>query len=354
MENFNEQFNFIGNVELLNLQNTVFFCPFEVTNDVFKYIRQWVDSLRNDEDVVVCGNSTGVERFTLRLLLNKGFAVILPLATTIPGALEELNLGWKLSNEESTKMLNDAFDARRLLIVSSKENVSVSVPTRKTVQIRDEWMREIGDSFVIAAGREFDYYDRFLLGRPVIALSAALPEEDEEDLAEMRRQESVRMGWSIYRRLKAGIESSEVLNQLVARYLQLDIERPSLLHSLVLMAVAVNYSDRESFDFQSFLRTWSIQNLRPEDKLGYRSKEGKFLPSLADRCVSRLFRQMPSREMMSLGYNRPFDTTLVHQWLDVVLQQSPNNQRNVRKALRLAYYEHDGAKIDYYKQRLAM
>lgn len=364
MKTSNEQFNFMGEQELLNQTKTVFFCPYDVNDEVFSHIREWVASLDPMHGVIVCGNCTGVERFTLRLLLNKGFAVILPLATTIPENLEELNLGWKLSNEESTGMLCKAFDEHRLLLVSSNENVSVSVPTRKTLSIRCEWMREVGDRFVLACYREFSYFDHLLLGKP---FSALLTEEqiqttvnseasDVEAIAVARKQEAIKMGWEIYRTIKnpEEISSSEQLTSLMVRYLQLNIEHPSLLHSLVLMAITKNYAEMEGFDFQGFVRAWSLQNLRPDDWKGFKSQSGQYLPSLAERCLSRMFRQMPSRNMMSLDYGRPFDTQLAHQWIEAALQHSPKNQRHVKKALRLAYYEHDREKIEYYKQLLAV
>lgn len=357
MANFIEQFNYYGEVELLNQPKTVFFCPYDVTNDIFSHIRKWIASLDPMAGVIVCGNSTGIERFTLRLLINKGFAVVLPLATTIPGNLEEMNLGWKLSNEESTKMLTRAFDEHRLLLVSSKENVSVSTPTRKTILIRNEWMREVGNQFVVALGKEFDYFDRLLIGKQTTALSfCEAPCPDDAETMTARRLEATRMGWDIYRRLKDHAEevTTEELNILVNRYLLLDIDHPSLLHSQILMVVAMKYTTRTDFDFQQFLRAWSIQNLRPEDWKYFRKEDGQMIPPLADRCLSRLFKQMPSRNLMSLHYEQPFDTALAHLWLDAVLQHSPKNMRHVRKALRLAYYEHDTEKINYYKQQLAV
>lgn len=357
MKELSNQFNYFGKTTLMNLPKTVFFCPFDVTNDIFKYIREWVASLDPMADVIVCGNSTGIERFTLRLLLNKGFSVILPLATTIPENLEELNLGWKLTNEASTKILNRAFDEGRLLLVSSVENVSVSVPTKKTLLVRDEWMREVGTRFTVAAHQEFGYYDRLLLGKEYTSLSEITIQQDEDEEAELKRQQyATRMGWQIYRCLKKldGTEPMTMVNNLLNRYLQLEISHPSLLHSLILTWVASYYSTHEGFDFPGFLRSWSIQNLRPEDWKGQMNKDGKFIPSLAERCVARLFLSFPSKHMMSTNYGRPFDTNLAHLWLDAAMEHAPKNLFHIRKALRLAYYERDGEKIAYYKQMLAV
>ncbi|MCQ2324556.1 MAG: hypothetical protein MJZ53_06940 [Paludibacteraceae bacterium] len=319
-------------------------------NDIFNYVRTWVGSQDPMSGVVVCGNSSGVERYTLRLLLNKGFAVIVPLATTIPENLEELNLGWKLSNEESTRMLNKAFEEHRLLLVASKENVSVSVPTGRTLAIRNRWMMEAGESFVVALRRENDYFDRLVLGRNVTYLCEEAPLDDS------KKKDALSMGWEIYRKLKnkSEITDCESLTSMVNRYLALDIEHPSLLHSLILMVIARNYTEYVAFDFMGFVRQWSIKNLRPEDWKHYKSKDGRYLPSLAEKCMSTMLKQMPSRNMMSLDYGRPFDSVLLHEWLDEALNRFPRNKKHLRNALKLAYFEHDREMIDRYQKMLAI
>lgn len=369
MGTLNEQVAYLGEKELMNQVKTVFFCPFDVTNDVFNYIRAWVKTLDPMSGVVVCGNSMGVERYTLRLLLNKGFAVIVPLATTIPENLEELNLGWKLSNEETTRMLCRAFDEHRLLLVASKENVSVSTPTGRTIGIRNRWMIEVGDKFVVSVRHENDYLDRLVLGRDTLFLSddshseamkepqAAAPFAQQSASATRDlKKDATSMGWEIYRRLKDGVgmEAEGALTPMVNRYLSLDIEHPSLLHSLILMVVASKYSNREDFDFMGFVRQWSIKNLRPEDWKSFKNKDGHYLPSLAEKCMSKMLRQMPSRNLMSLEYGRPYDSRLVHEWLDEAISRYPRNKKHLKNALKLAYYDHDSAMIDHYQKLLAV
>lgn len=371
METISSEFAYIGETELMNQVKTVFFCPFNVTDDIFKYIRTWVGELDPMSGVVVCGNSSGVERYTLRLLLNKGFAVIVPLATTIPDNLTELNLGWRLSNEESLRMLDVAFAEHRLLLVASKENVSVSTPTGRTLGIRNRWMLETGDRFVVALRRENDYFDRLVLGRDALFLCEEVEEQDG-DLIKVRAGENVQdiagsqtrdlkrdalsMGWEIYRKLKAGVGlgNAEALAAMVNRYLALDIEHPSLLHSLILMVVARKYSECDDFDFMGFVRQWSVKNLRPEDWKCFKNKEGRWLPSLAEKCMTKMVKQMPSRNMMSLDYGRSFDSRLLHEWLDEAMSRYPRNRKHLKNALKLAYFEHDGAMIDHYKKMLAV
>lgn len=374
MEMFSEQVAFSGEPELMNQKKTVFFCPFDVRDDIFKYIRAWLGGLDPMAGVIVCGNSSGVERYTLRLLLNKGFAVIVPLATTIPENLEEFNLGWKVSNEESTRMMNKAFDEHRLLLVASKENVSVSTPTGKTIGIRNRWMMEVGDRFVVAMRHENDYFDRLLLGRNTVFLcekprlvqdpnlvlsevqTAECQQPNSRHFVRDAKKDALSMGWEIYRKLKAGIafDDEAALSSMVNRYLALDIEHPSLLHSLILLVIARNYSSHSGFDFMAFVRQWSVKNLRPEDWKHFKNKDGRYLPSLAEKCMSRMLRQMPSRNMMSLDYGRPYDTGLLHEWLDEAMSRYPRNKKHLQNALKLAYYEHDHEGIDRYRKMLAV
>ncbi len=180
-ENRTTLFNYFGEQALLREKKTVFFCPFNVTDTVFDFIRQWIRTLVPGRDCVVCGNSTGVERYTLRLLLHKKISVILPLATVIPQCLEELNIGWKLTEQESVEMLDEALAERRLLMVASTENVSVSVPTKRTMILRNYWMRWVGDRFVVACQDERDYFAHLLWKRPFEVLDNHVTEEKEKE-----------------------------------------------------------------------------------------------------------------------------------------------------------------------------
>ncbi len=158
----NTLFTYFGEQALLKEKKTVFFCPYDVPDSIFSSIRQWIKTLDPLRDCVVCGNSTGIERYTLRLLLRKKFSVILPLATVIPQCLEELNLGWKLTEQETQELLDEALAEHRLLMVASTENVSVSTPTRHTILIRNYWMRWVGSRFVVGCNDKGGYFKHLL------------------------------------------------------------------------------------------------------------------------------------------------------------------------------------------------
>ncbi len=172
-------FNYFGEQALLDEKKTVFFCPYNVSDTVFKYIHEWIRTLAPGRDCVVCGNSTGIERYTLRLLLRKKISVILPLATVIPQYLEELNIGWKLTNQESQEMLDEALTERRLLMVASTENVSLSTPTKRTILLRNYWMRWVGNHFVLVCNDKNGYFEHLLWKRSFEVLD---PGETKDEL----------------------------------------------------------------------------------------------------------------------------------------------------------------------------
>lgn len=91
-------------------------------------------------------------------------------------------------------------------------------------------------------------------------------------------------GWIIYRLIKteeSNLTSIEV-RTFLRDYMNLENERPSMLHSMILN-FALNYSKTHSdFKFYNFFIMWNPDNLRYEDlQDGY--KDGKSIPSLISR-----------------------------------------------------------------------
>lgn len=91
-------------------------------------------------------------------------------------------------------------------------------------------------------------------------------------------------GWIIYRFIKTeenNLSSIEV-RTFLRDYMNLENERPSMLHSMVLN-FALNYSKNHSdFKFYNFFLLWNPDNLRSED-LHNGFKDGKDIPSLISR-----------------------------------------------------------------------
>lgn len=98
-------------------------------------------------------------------------------------------------------------------------------------------------------------------------------------------------GWIIYRYLKKCYQSCGSLNARKAlhAYLQLNNERPSLLHSQMLN-IATSVSEQyDDFKFLPFLELWDVNTLSDEDFLSSIWNE-KELPPLTERIIERCFR----------------------------------------------------------------
>lgn len=92
--------------------------------------------------------------------------------------------------------------------------------------------------------------------------------------------------WAIYRYLNANLEtlSSQEARTLLASYMKIPLQRPSLLHSCIL-GVAVKMTERYAdFRFPQFLTAWGYdRNLRAEDRQKQTGKDGRTYLSLQER-----------------------------------------------------------------------
>ena len=99
-------------------------------------------------------------------------------------------------------------------------------------------------------------------------------------------------GWIIYRLIKTeenNLSSVEV-RTFLRDYMNLENERPSMLHSMILN-FALNYSKTHSdFKFYNFFLLWNPENLRYEDLRDGRNQNGDKIPSL----ISRICREFVS------------------------------------------------------------
>lgn len=96
-------------------------------------------------------------------------------------------------------------------------------------------------------------------------------------------------GWIIYRYLKARLDelSSIKVRSLLRDYINLQNDRPSMLHSMILN-FALNFArSHHDFLFPNFILLWGIDNLRNEDlRDGY--DHGKTISSLISRICAQL------------------------------------------------------------------
>ena len=368
--------SYLGDASMLLCPMTSFLCSHRVPEDVADAIRQWVNGLDSANTCVVCGNLTGEERLVRRLLVERGIPVVLALANAIPDDISTL----RLSSQEITAM-----QSGHMVIVSPVTDADVKDPSGKTSAARNLLMIAIATHIVVGFMTENGNLARQLLGvRNVTVLQSEGQNEVRETDVQRVKSNANRMGWTIYKRLKEGrlllaSDSSEEdisessaeelmpwesaskanpvssveMRQLLAQYLKLaDIEKPSLLHSLVLFQVVKYYSNFADFNFTAFFRLWGPENLRQEDWKATKINE-IWLPSLADRVMSRLFKAMPSRFHEPINKDEQFDPQIAHTLLDEALQRAKKpNKRLLQRALNLAYFERNSEAIAKYRELL--
>lgn len=372
----NQTLSYLGDASMLLCPMTSFLCSHRVPEGVADAIRQWVNGLDSANTCVVCGNLTGEERLVRRLLVERGIPVVLALANAIPDDISTL----RLSSQEITAM-----QSGHMVIVSPVTDADVKDPSGKTSAARNLLMIAIATHIVVGFMTENGNLARQLLGvRNVTVLQSEGQNEVRETDVQRVKSNANRMGWTIYKRLKEGrplkaSDSSEEdisessteelmpwesaskanpvssveMRQLLAQYLKLvDIEKPSLLHSLVLFQVVKYYSNIADFNFTAFFRLWGPENLRQEDWKATKINE-IWLPSLADRVMSRLFKAMPSRFHEPINKDEQFDPQIAHTLLDEALQRAKKpNKRLLQRALNLAYFERNSEAIAKYRELL--
>lgn len=155
-------------------------------------------------------------------------------------------------------------------------------------------------------------------------------------------------GWDIYRELKAdNSENIAARKLLLNEYLGLNVERPSLLHSLILSeAVRVEKTQPHLFLFSEFLNKWGLENLTDDDWTGFKTEDGKTTMPLVERMIYVYTREMecspdltPSEDFIAV--------------LDKAQEKWASNvfiSRCKAKILVKAGNKNDA--VDYYKQLL--
>lgn len=104
------------------------------------------------------------------------------------------------------------------------------------------------------------------------------------------RDLSVSLGWELYRLVKKLLDQSDAnlqpIKQNLNEYLRLNVEKPSLLHSVILQ-VAAKFAGADRFNMAAFCRLWNLEFLRTEDWERFRTDDGKELPALAERVIQQ-------------------------------------------------------------------
>ncbi|CAM5542445.1 tetratricopeptide repeat protein [Eoetvoesiella caeni] len=148
-------------------------------------------------------------------------------------------------------------------------------------------------------------------------------------------------GWELYRHSKELMAADNVNLGAVKRnlntYLKLDIEKPSLLHSCILQ-LAAKLAGQDKFNMAAFARLWNLEYLRLEDFEPFRTKDGKEYPSLAEKVI-----QQVGKEVAACDNSREQEHALTH--LNTAIERFPDNiwLKLYKARVLLALSKHDEA-----------
>ncbi len=101
-------------------------------------------------------------------------------------------------------------------------------------------------------------------------------------------------GWIIYYALKQDNNSNIAYRKkLLFQYLKLNLERPSVLHSLILReAVRVENTTPLEFLFSKFLEMWGLKNLREDDWQRFKTDDGRKVSSTVEKVITAYIKEM--------------------------------------------------------------
>jgi hypothetical protein len=125
------------------------------------------------------------------------------------------------------------------------------------------------------------------------------------------------LGWVLYDCAKLTLAHNETpqmdqIRSFLEEYANLHlIERPSLLHSLIL-SFAIRVVDHFP-TFPDFVRWWNVETLRPEDWMSQKAEGDKEYPALAERLVKALNKSV---KMGDHTRNLPWIAEFMRQALD--------------------------------------
>ena len=128
------------------------------------------------------------------------------------------------------------------------------------------------------------------------------------------------LGWLTYYALKqTPVGNSHNRKVLLNLYLQLNLNKPSILHSLILgEAIKVEQNTPLQFRIRDFIRLWGLENLREEDWDQYRTDGGHTLPSTVEKLIG-----VYAKELKTDGVESSEDFS---QLVDKALAKYPKNQ----------------------------
>lgn len=154
-------------------------------------------------------------------------------------------------------------------------------------------------------------------------------------------------GWLIFYLLrKTDLQNARERKILLNQYLKLQLEAPSMLHSLMLKeAVKVEQNTPLQFRIRDFVRMWNLENLRDEDWEQFHAESGNDFQSNVEKLISVYVKELKTDKAEA-----PEEFC---QLVDKALEKYPNNQNMPYfKAAILIGKGKTGEALDYYKDMI--
>lgn len=129
------------------------------------------------------------------------------------------------------------------------------------------------------------------------------------------------LGWELYKASKELLNRTPVIfgkiKMYLNWYLKLNVEKPTLLHSLMLQ-VANKCAAENNIDMLAFSHYWGLENLRADDCESFRTDDGVEIPSIAERVLIQAVKAgVANGNVDSLNRLQPF--------LDKIIKKIPES-----------------------------
>lgn len=109
------------------------------------------------------------------------------------------------------------------------------------------------------------------------------------------------LGWLTYYVLKSTpVSDAHSRKILLNQYFKLNLERPSILHSLILgEGVKVEQNTPLQFRIRDFIRLWGLENLREDDWVQFTTDSGNTLPSVVEKLIGVYAKELKTDKVES-------------------------------------------------------
>lgn len=168
--------------------------------------------------------------------------------------------------------------------------------------------------------------------------------------AELHESLHTEFAWVIYRVLHADqSDNVEYRKEIIEVYKQLSIERPSMLHSLILgEAVRVEKEWPQRFMFTEFIAWWGLENLTDDDWNQFVTDDGKKLMSRVEKMI-----YLYTKEVLSIQDIVPSsEFTAV---LDMAISKWNQDDNILRcKAMLLSKLGDKQSAVDLYRKAISL